>query len=164
MKDLLNARQCVFNRERDTPISMAMETLAIHYASGFRCNLVFKDVSKVLNKLWHLGLKFKIFYCKLPEPVEPLLCDFLDDCKLKVRMGNHQAPPPFPLHTGMLQGSILAPINSFERTCRIITHDLVHCNPFGHPPPRFPCNGIQTFREGLCLPHYSEGYQGVVKP
>lgn len=96
MKDLLNARQCVFNRERDTPISMAMETLAIHYASGLRCNLVFKDVSKMLNKLWHLGLKFKIFYCKLPEPVEPLLCDFLDDCKLKVRMGNHQAPPHFP--------------------------------------------------------------------
>lgn len=214
MKDLLNARQHVFTRERDTPISMAMKTLAIHYASGLRCNLVFKDVSKVLNRLWHLGLKFKIFYCKLPGSVEPLLCDFLDDCKPKVNMGNHQAPP-FPLHKGMLQGSILAPtlhvmftwdcsaletgvdiqyvdevsqvmlhpqqsslmlttwterevtrINSFERTCWIITHGLVHCNPFGHPPPRFrfPCNGIQAFGEGLCLPHYSEGYQGVVKP
>lgn len=99
-----------FRRSRGTThaIAMATETLAVHHASRNRCNLVLRDVSKAFDKVWHMGLKFKILHLGLPAPVERLLCDFLEDRTARIKVGKHIGPA-FPLETGVPQGSVLSP-------------------------------------------------------
>lgn len=99
-----------FRRSRGTihAIAMATETLAVHHASRHRCNLVLRDVSKAFDKVWHLGLKYKILHLGLPAPVERLLCDFLEDRTARIKVGKHRGPA-FPLETGVPQGSVLSP-------------------------------------------------------
>lgn len=97
-------------------IAVVTETLAIQKASGSRCNLVLRDVSKAFDKVWHLGLKFKILHLGLPGPIERLLCDFLEDRTARVKIGSC-AGPPFPLSTGVPQGSVLSPTLYTIYTC-----------------------------------------------
>ena len=106
----LHPAQYGFRRGRGTvhAIALATETMALHQASGFRCNLVLRDVSKAFDRVWHLGLKYKILHLGLPAPVERLLCDFLADRSARIRVGDHLGPA-FPLATGVPQGSVLSP-------------------------------------------------------
>ena len=108
---LYGEAQYGFRRGRGTvhAIALATEALAIHQANRFRCNLVLRDVSKAFDRVWHLGLKYKILQLGLPGHVERLLCDFLDDRSARVRVGRHLGPP-FQLHTGVPQGSVLSPL------------------------------------------------------
>ena len=72
------------------------------------CNLLLRDVSKAFDRVWHLGLKYKILHLGLPVPVEHLLCDFLEDRTARIRVGDHLGPV-FPLATKVSQGSVLSP-------------------------------------------------------
>ena len=103
-----NPAQYGFRRRRGTTHAIATETVAVHQASGYRCNLVQRDVSKAFDKVWHLGLKFKLLHLGLPGPVERLLCDFLSDRTARIRVVRHLGPA-FPLDTGVPQGSVLSP-------------------------------------------------------
>ena len=89
-------------------VAVATETLAVLEASGHRCNLVLRDVSKAFDKVWHLGLKFKMLHLGLPGPLERMLCDFLEDRTARIKIDN-RAGPSFPLFSGVPQGSVLSP-------------------------------------------------------
>ena len=82
--------------------------MALHQANGSRCNLVLRDVSKAFDRVWHLGLKYKILHLDLTAPVESLLCDFLEDRTARIRVEDHLGPA-FPLATGVPQSSVLSP-------------------------------------------------------
>lgn len=103
-------------------IAIVTETLVVQEASGSRCNLVLRDVSKAFNKVWHLGLKFKILHLGLPGPIEHLLCDFLGNRTARIRTGNHIGPP-FPLSAGVPQESVL-----FATLYTIYTQDCPSSN------------------------------------
>ncbi|XP_063850376.1 uncharacterized protein LOC135094309 [Scylla paramamosain] len=107
----LHPTQYGFRSGRGTvhAIALATETMGIHQAGGFRCNLVLRDVSKAFDRVWHLGLKYKILHLGLPAPVERLLCDFLDDRSARVRVGSHLGPA-VSLATGVPQGSVISPM------------------------------------------------------
>ncbi len=106
-----NMAQYGFRQGRGTAhaIAVATETLAIHQAEGHRCNLVLRDVSKAFDRVWHMGLKYKILQLELPDPVERLLCDYLADRTARVKVGAHTGPP-FRLEMGVPQGSVLSPM------------------------------------------------------
>lgn len=110
-ENLLNPAQYGFRRGRGTvhAIAVATEMIAIHQASGSRCNLVLRDVSKAFDKVWHLGLQYQMLHLGLPGPVERFLCGFLEGRTAKVRVGGHRGPS-FPLTSGVPQGSVLSPI------------------------------------------------------
>ena len=99
-------------------IAVMTETLAVQEASGSRCNLVLRVVSKAFDKVWHLGLKYKILHLGLHGPMERLLCDFLDDRTARVKVGGCTGPS-FPLRSGVPQGSVLSPTlyTIFTRDC-----------------------------------------------
>ena len=109
-RNLYSPGQYGFRRGRGTThaIAIATETLAVHQASKYRCNVVLRDISKAFDKVWHLGLKFKLLHLGLPDDAKRLLCDFLDDRLARVRIGRHVGRP-FPLETGVPQGSVLSP-------------------------------------------------------
>lgn len=109
-ENLYNQGQYGFRRWRGTThaIAIATETIAIHQASGYRCNLVLRDVSKAFDKVWHTGLKYKILQLGLTGTIERLLCDFLEDRTARINIGKH-AGEWFPLGTGVPQGSVLSP-------------------------------------------------------
>lgn len=108
--NLYSPAQYGFRQGRGTShaIAIATETLAIYQASGYRCNLILRDVSKAFDKVWHIGLKYKLLHLGLPGPIERFLCDFLEDRTARVRVGRHVGPP-FPIACGVPQGSVLSP-------------------------------------------------------
>lgn len=59
--------------------------------------MILKDITKVFDKVWHLGLKFQILQLNLPITLEKLLCDFQDDRQAKIKIGNYTGTP-FALH------------------------------------------------------------------
>lgn len=106
----LHPAQYGFRSGRGTvhAIALATESIAVHQANRHHCNLVLRDVSKTLDRVWHFRLKYKILHLGLPAPVERLLCDFLVDRTTRVRVGDHLSSA-FPLATGVSQGSVLSP-------------------------------------------------------
>ena len=70
--------------------------------------MICRDVSKAFDKVWHLGLKFKILQLQLPDILEKILCNFLDNRTAQIKM-NNLLSEKFPLKSGVPQGSILSP-------------------------------------------------------
>ena len=106
----LHPAQYGFRRRRGTThaIAVASETIGLHLANRDRCNLTLRDVSKAFDKVWHLGLQFKLLHLGLPGLVERLLCNFLVGRTASIKIRS-QVSAPFPLATGVPQGSVLSP-------------------------------------------------------
>ena len=69
--------------------------------------MVCRGVSKAFDKVWHLGLKFKILHLQLPDIMEKILCNFLDNRTAQIKMDNLLSEK-FLLKSGVPQGSILS--------------------------------------------------------
>lgn len=107
---LHNSLQFGFRSNHGTAqaLALASETMAQHKADGGQCHVVLRDITKAFDRVWHLGLKYKILHLGLPDILERLLCDFLDDRMARIRFGSHLGPP-FELQCGVPQGSVLSP-------------------------------------------------------
>lgn len=107
---LHNTLQFGFRPGRGTTqaLALATEQMAQNKADGGQCHVVLRDITKAFDKVWHLGLKHKILHLGLPDILERLLCDFLDDREARVRFGSYLGQP-FHLHCGVPQGSVLSP-------------------------------------------------------
>ena len=67
-------------------IAVTYEWLARSLAERRQTYVVFRDVSKAFDKVWHLGLKFKILGLGLHENLERMLCDYLEDRRAYIRL------------------------------------------------------------------------------
>lgn len=107
----LNDNQYGFRRGRGTQVALAKlyETIAINQHHGHQCNVVCRDVAKAFDKIWHAGLKYKIAQLLLPDIFEKLLCNFLDDRYIKIKMPT-MIGEPFQTKSGVPQGSNLSPL------------------------------------------------------
>ena len=74
-KRLHNDRQHGFKPSRGTNTALAIlhETLAAARGSGQRVDLVFRDISREFDKVWHDGLKYKIRECNFLDCLTRLL-------------------------------------------------------------------------------------------
>ena len=108
--DLYNPLQFGFRSGRGTThaLALATETVAQQKADSGQCHIVLRDITKAFDKVWHSGLKYKILHLGLPTSMEKLLCDFLEDRRARIRLGNVLGAS-FPLHCGVPQGSVLSP-------------------------------------------------------
>lgn len=99
-----------FRQDRGTTHALALITECIAQNKGNRgqCHIVLRDITKAFDKVWHLGLKFKLLHLGLPDISEKILCDFLDDRKARVKVGTHLGEN-FTLSCGVPQGSVLSP-------------------------------------------------------
>ena len=108
--NLHNPHQHGFRQERGTTTALALitEQIAQYKADNGLCNIVLRDISKAFDKVWHQGLKYKLLHLRLPEILERLLCDFLDDRVARIKIGSILGDS-FDLKCGVPQGSVLAP-------------------------------------------------------
>ena len=62
------------------------EKIALNQKMRKQCNVICRDVSKAFDKVWHLGLKFKILQLQLPDIIEKILYNFLDNRTAQIKM------------------------------------------------------------------------------
>ena len=107
---LHNLRQHAFvtNRGTHTALAIISELIAVKKAEKCQVNLVLRDVKKAFDKVWHLGLQYKILQMNLPPPLERVLCDFLADRTARIQIENYTGPP-IQLESGVPQGAVLSP-------------------------------------------------------
>ena len=108
--NLHNNRQYGFRHQRgtDTATTLAYEEIALSLANKQQTNIVLRDVSKAFDKLWFGGLKYKLLHLNIPANIKQILCDFLTNRHANIRLKNYLGPP-FPLRSGVPQGSIISP-------------------------------------------------------
>ena len=97
-------------------IATAYEWFARARAQNCQTYAVLRDVSKAFDKVWHLGLKYKILHLGVDERVERLLCSYLDGRRACVSRGG-VVGRIFGLEAGVPQGGVLSPslYNVFTR-------------------------------------------------
>ena len=108
--NLYNPCQYGFRSGRSTTsaISIASEKIALTKGRGINCTVIQRDISKAFDKVWTQGLHYKLLQLGMPEVTEKLLCNFLHQRSASITV-NSETSPPFPLLSGVPQGSVLSP-------------------------------------------------------
>ena len=75
---------------------------------GWQCNVVCLDVAKAFDKVWHRGFGYKLLHLDLPLIIEKILGDYIKNRKACIKYRGDKGED-FDLHSGVPQGSILAP-------------------------------------------------------
>lgn len=106
----LNMRQHGFRKHRGTHTALAIitDTIARAKSNKDQVNLITRDIKKAFDKVWHLGLKYKILRTTLPTFMKKILCDYLTDRKIHIQIGDYLGPP-FEIESGVPQGGCLSP-------------------------------------------------------
>ena len=105
-----NQNQFGFRTNRGTNQALALitEKIAQNKSDNGQCQIVLRDITKAFDKVWHIGLKYKILQLNLPITLEKLLCDFLDDRTAQIKIQNYKGTT-INLHSGVPQGSVISP-------------------------------------------------------
>ncbi len=108
--NLYNPYQYGFRSKRSTTsaITLASEKIAISKGMGINCTVIQRDISKAFDKVWTKGLQYKIMKLGIPQISEKLLCNFLEERTAAISI-NSASSAPFPLMSGVPQGSVLSP-------------------------------------------------------
>ena len=106
----LNTNQYGFRKNKGTQTAIAKlyEIISMTQRQHNRCNIVYRDISKAFDKVWHGGIKYKLLHLELPRTIEKTLCSFLDDRFVRIRI-NNTIGRHIPLESRVPQGSILSP-------------------------------------------------------
>ena len=79
------------------------------FDNGFEVRGIFLNTSKAFNKVWHIGLIFKLKQNKVTIDLINILIDFLKERKWRVIL-NFQHSKWSNISAGVPQGSILGPV------------------------------------------------------
>ncbi|MCP3901156.1 MAG: reverse transcriptase family protein, partial [Desulfobacteraceae bacterium] len=98
--------------------------------------VIFLDISKAFNRVWHKGLLFKLKQCGIRGKMFEWFVDYLDNRFQRVVI-NGQASSWLPISAGVPQGSVLGPL-LFLVYINDIVHVVRHCK-------------IRLFADDTCL-------------
>ncbi|GLV42266.1 hypothetical protein CBL_03003 [Carabus blaptoides fortunei] len=77
--------------------------------SGHIATAAFLDLERAFDKVWHAGIIVKLVALACPPHLLRAISGFLRNRTARVRVGQLSSPP-FTLHAGVPQGSILSPL------------------------------------------------------
>lgn len=106
----INPRQHGFTADLGTTTATALMWEAISKGKklNHRVTLTNRDVAGAFDRVWHLGLKYKLQNLDLPDLFIRILSSYLDDRIATIFLGNHEGQP-FGLECGVPQGGCLSP-------------------------------------------------------
>ena len=108
--NLYNNQQHGFRKKRgvDTALTILTEYIAIQKGAKSSIDLALRDVQKAFDKVWIVGLQYKLLHLNLPPLLERILCDYITERKAKIHIEGHTGPT-FELKAGVPQGGCLSP-------------------------------------------------------
>ena len=108
--NIMDPNQYGFRHRRGTTraIALTYEQIAVTVSEKGTATLILRDLEKAFDKVWYPGLKDRLLEIRTPDLLLRTLCNFLDGRSASVRLGSYVGPP-FALHAGVPQGSILSP-------------------------------------------------------
>ena len=109
--NLITQKQFGFRSHRSTQdvLNILMTYVSNNADRRLKTVLVTKDVERAFDTVWHAGLKYKIFHnFNFPPLISKLLCNFLDNRKLKLKFLN-QISETIVTFAGVPQGSSISP-------------------------------------------------------
>ena len=111
-EELMSYKHFGFRAQHSTQSALNLITNYIHMnkkTKTYKTAIITKDVQKAFDTVWHDGLRFKICtYFNLPIKSQKLLCNFLEERKMRIRFNNAHSEH-FTLNAGVPQGSVLSP-------------------------------------------------------
>ena len=110
--DILSERQSGYRPKHNTEIQLIYLINNIFKAldEGQDFSVIYLDISKYFDKIWHKGLIFKCKnYCGISGNLLSWLTSYLHNRKQIVKVGNSQSAPKL-INAGCPQGSVLGPL------------------------------------------------------
>ena len=95
-------------RGTHTALATVYETIANKHLEKKKTFLINRDITKAFDKVWHNGLRYKIYNLNLPSALKKLLSSYLHDRHTSVRL-THHIGPAIPILSGVPQGGCLSP-------------------------------------------------------
>ena len=129
--NIINKSQSGFRKNNNTTnqIFKLSQTVLQGFNRGQITTVVFLDVEKAFDKVWHKGLLYKLKKKKLPEKYIRWINSFLTEREIKVKINNSLSEEIIPTR-GVPQGSPLSPILFILYVADIPTDKTVNTSQF----------------------------------
>ena len=107
----INKYQSGFRQAKSTDdhLFRLSQSVMESFNNGEHVVAVFLDVEKAFDKVWHNGLRYKIFMLDLPSKMTRWLSDFLVGRVIQVNVNGSLSDKISPI-AGVPQGSVLSPL------------------------------------------------------
>ncbi|GFS88787.1 probable RNA-directed DNA polymerase from transposon X-element [Trichonephila clavipes] len=104
-------QQCGFRPKCSTVHQLLRVTELIHsgFAKHEATGILFLDIAKAFDKIWHDGLLIKLIRLDFPPPLIKSIHSFLSDRSFRVRV-DQTLSSPRPIRSGLPQGSLSSPL------------------------------------------------------
>ncbi|GFT45605.1 RNA-directed DNA polymerase from mobile element jockey [Trichonephila clavipes] len=103
-------QQCGFRPKCSTVLQLLRITELIHsgFAKHEATGILFLDIAKAFDKIWHDGLLIKLIRLDFPPPIKSIH-SFLSNRSFRVRV-DRMLSSPRPIRSGLPQGSLSSPL------------------------------------------------------
>jgi len=122
--NIISKYQSGFRRHRSTKDNLLFLTQKIceSFNRGKNVCAIFFDISKAFDKVWHLGIIYKLYLINTPQYIINWVECFLGNRFFVVQVGNSSSQP-VPITAGVPQGAVISPI-----LFNIFINDIPKCN------------------------------------
>ncbi|GFX73254.1 probable RNA-directed DNA polymerase from transposon X-element [Trichonephila clavipes] len=120
-------QQCGFPPKCSTVHQLLRVTELIHsgFAKHEATGILFLDIAKAFDKIWHDGLLIKLIRLDFPPPLIKSIHSFLSDRTFRVRVDKTLSSPR-PIRSGLPQGSLSSPLlfTLYAMICRKLIYRI----------------------------------------
>ncbi|GFV13676.1 RNA-directed DNA polymerase from mobile element jockey [Trichonephila clavipes] len=109
--NMIIPQQCGFRPKCSTVYQLLRVTELIHsgFAKHKATGILFLDIAKAFDKIWHGGLLIKLIRLDFPAPLMKSIHSFLSHRSFRVRVDRILSSPR-PIRSGLPQGSLSSPL------------------------------------------------------